>query len=184
MVNVKYTDKEEVEAEEEEEEEEKLKTKKNEKKQVKIIDKTMERCDKNNCFKRNIKSPSFHESWDRSLPTMDPNSPTDRPISGILKNKVAKEEEYQENPFKSDGELSRIADYILRNSLISRTSVYIADPDIDKPEVEDENLIDQTITVPNQQSAPSDNLQTALKSPRKDNLQLKDKKKKSCCVIS
>lgn len=99
---------------------------------------------------------------------------------------INREEECQENPFKSDGELSRIADYILKNSLISRTSVYIADPDIDKPDFGDENLINQTTAVPNQQSAHADNSKTALKSPKKGNLELKDKnnKKKSCCVIS
>lgn len=63
---------------------------KTERKQVKIIDKTMIHCEKNNCLRKNLQSPSFHESWDRQLPSMNPNSHTDRPKAGILKNKETK----------------------------------------------------------------------------------------------
>ena len=44
----------------------------------------------------------------------------------------------QDNPFTSEGELSKKADYILRHSTISRSEVRISDPDLSKVAHEDE----------------------------------------------
>lgn len=66
--------------------------------------------------------------------------------------------ESQENPFVSEGELQKKADYIIRNSTISRTTIIIADPD-------NVNVVDGGDPIPGEISilvAESSNLQCAL----------------------
>jgi len=46
-----------------------------------------------------------------------------------------------ENPFTEDGELSKKAEYILRHSTISRTELKISDPDSEKKDVVDGDIV-------------------------------------------
>jgi hypothetical protein len=55
-----------------------------------------------------------------------------------------------ENPFDSEGELHKKADYIIRHSTISRTTIIIADPDAEQSELEDvDNVVERSIQVIN-----------------------------------
>ncbi|CAD5119849.1 DgyrCDS8433 [Dimorphilus gyrociliatus] len=92
----------------------------------------MENCERHNCSRKPAQSLSFHESWDRTLPNSSKSKDSAENSSTIQneqKETINQVEESIENPFKSDGELSKIADYIMEHSTICRTSVNIADPD-------------------------------------------------------
>ena len=52
--------------------------------------------------------------------------------------------ESHENPFQQDGELSKKADFIVRNSTISRTELLIADPD----KGQDESVVSDDVITP------------------------------------
>ena len=62
--------------------------------------------------------------------------------------------ESQENPFVSDGELHKKADYIIRYSTISRTELKIADPDQTDETVEDVEICVQASESHDLESAP------------------------------
>lgn len=60
--------------------------------------------------------------------------------------------ETSDNPFKSNGELSQKADFMLRNSTITRTAISIADPDTSADTTNHEEFIQSSASALN--SAP------------------------------
>lgn len=85
--------------------------------------------------------------------------------------------ESQENPFVSEGELHKKADYIIRHSTISRTELKIADPDADQNEdgeVAEVEISVQLNETSELQSAPPSFLDNSNHNNNRENGKAKD----------